>query len=140
MRTVLDELPYDSEGRITVDAHLTYSLNEAVRLYSKSRKEALELLYKNKELTQSRPLEMEADFEEVAASCGYFSFSLQDFANEMKTYLEILDELKLEVEERPCGRTWAWLRFWQYSSRLKHVGEDPGAKDSPPILLFSRLT
>lgn len=73
-------------------------------------------------------MELEADFEEVAASCGYFSFSLLDFANEMKTYLEILDDLKLEVEERPCGKTWSWLRFWRRSNkaRLKHNYDDPG--------------
>jgi hypothetical protein len=26
--------------------------------------------------------------------------------------LSILDELQLEVEERPNGRTWSWLKVW----------------------------
>lgn len=71
---------------------------------------------------------MQADFEEVAASCGYFSFSLLDFANEMREYLEILDDLKLEVEERPDGKTWSWLKVWRKitdSKSEQHHG-DPG--------------
>ncbi len=76
-------------------------------------------LYKTKELTKPRPVETEADFEEVAASCGYFSFSLLDFANEMRVYLEILDDLKLEVEERPDGKTWNWLKVWRRISVSK---------------------
>ena len=130
LRQLLDELPYASDGRITVNAHFRTSLEEAVKLYTRSREEALNLLYKNKELTKARPIEMEADFEEVAASCGYFSFSLQDFANEMKIYLEILDDLKLEVEERPGGRTWKWLKIWRkfQSIHLKQQNGDLGTR------------
>ena len=122
MKKILDEVPLDQIGNITADHHYMSSLNEAITLYNRSRREALEHLYKSKEVTQSKCRAMEADFEEVAASCGYFSFSLQDFANELKTYLEILNDLKLEVEERPDGRTWNWICFWRsphYSNRLK---------------------
>lgn len=73
-------------------------------------------------------MDLEADFEEVAASCGYFSFSLLDFANEMKEYLEILDDLKLEVEERPGGRSWNWLKVWRRfeNPRPQSQNNDPG--------------
>ena len=100
---------------------------EAIQLYSKSRKEALTLLYKNKDLNALRPLEVEADFEEVAASCGHFSFSLQYFAKEMRDYLNIVEELKLETEEGRRERSWHWLKFWQ-KNRLIRVssGGDPG--------------
>ncbi|KAL9103306.1 MAG: hypothetical protein Q9163_001648 [Psora crenata] len=125
MKSILDGLPYNSDGRVTVDTRFTFNLDEAIQLYSKSRKQALELLYQNRELTKSRPPEVKADFEEMAASCGYFSFSLQDFAHEMKTYLEVLDEMKLEVEERPSGRTWTWLKFWQYPYHPKGPRGDP---------------
>lgn len=128
MRKVLDELPYACDGTLAVDAHFRTSLEDAVDLYTSARKEALNLLYKNKELTRADSVALEADFEEVAASCGYFSFSLLDFANEMKAYLEVLDDLKLEVEERPDGRTWNWLKFWHKASTWKsrhHIG-DPG--------------
>jgi len=115
LKQLLDELPYASEPRyhIAYNPHFSSSLSEALQLYTKAREEALALLYKNKELNIQRPMEIQADFEEVAASCGYFSFSLQDFATEMKAYLAILEELKVETEHRPAGRTWAWLRFWR---------------------------
>lgn len=85
-------------------------------------------LYRSKDLNKARPMELEADFEEVAASCGHFSFSLQDFANEMEEYLDILKELKIEMNERPNGRTWKWLKFWQRarSSTKLQRGADSG--------------
>ena len=64
-------------------------------------------------MNKARPIELEADFEEVAASCGHFSFSLQDFANDMEEYLDILEDLKIEMDTRPNGRTWEWLMFWR---------------------------
>ena len=136
MKGILDELPYDQSGRISVKAHFASSLDEAVRLYTKSRKDALELLYKNKHINQHGPVELWADFEEVAASCGYFSFSLLDFANEMKAYLEALDELNLEIEERPAGRTWKWLQFWIRLPRPKRSGTRQGKHSTNRKLLI----
>ena len=129
MRKLLDELPYGPDGSIAVNAHFRISLDDAIELYTSSREEALSQLYKTKELTQPRPVELEADFEEVAASCGYFSFSLLDFANEMRAYLEILDDLKLEIEERPDGKTWDWLKVWHRirGSKPEQNHDDPGA-------------
>ena len=136
MRKILDELPYAADGSIAVDAHFKSSLADAIKLYTVSRQEALQLLYRNKELTKERLMEIQADFEEVAASCGYFSFSLQDFAIEMKVYLDILDDLKLEVEERPEGRTWNWLKFWRRFYTSGQRKRDPGKLSlSPRILL-----
>jgi len=74
-------------------------------------------LYKSKDLDRDRPESIEADFEEVAASCGHFSFSLQAFAEEMQTYLSVLEELK-GVTDKPA-RSWNWLRFWQKSKAKK---------------------
>ena len=123
LKQILDELPYGPapQFKIAVNPHFRSSLVEAITLYSNARGEALALLYKNKELCLSRPMALEADFEEVAASCGYFSFSLLNFAQEMKSYLDILDEFKDEVE-KPFWqrRSWTWLKFWQkYPSRAK---------------------
>lgn len=128
LRKLLDELPYAPSGSIAVNAHFRTSLDSAIELYTDSREEALSQLYRMKELTKPRSVETEADFEEVAASCGYFSFSLLDFANEMRAYLEILDDLKLEVEERPDGKTWDWLKVWLKISRSKpkKYHDDPG--------------
>ena len=130
MKKILDELPFAPDGQIAVDAHFKSSLADAIKLYTASRREALQLLYKNKELTKAKPMETQADFEEVAASCGYFSFSLLDFACEMQVYLDILDDLKLEVDERPRGRTWNWLKFWRRLHKPEQRHTDPG--ENPP--------
>lgn len=108
-------MPYDSAARYNIKINPTFriSLNKAIELYKTSRKEALELIYSQKVLTKHRPIEIEADYEEVAASCGHFSFSLLEVAEQMKEYLDALDELHLEIEERPEGRTWAWMKFWR---------------------------
>ncbi len=97
-------------------------------MYTNARETALAILYQENDFNKTRPMEIEADFEEVAASCGHFSFSLLDFANELNAYLDILDELKLEIDKRPSGRTWKWLRIWQRVRRT-HGPEpkiDPG--------------
>ena len=120
-KLILDELPYGPAPTFEFADHAQFrsSLTEANNLYKNARKEALAMLYKTKELSAPRPFAIEADFEEVAASCGYFSFSLQNCAEEIQNYLDILDELKQEIEKPFWSRrSWHWLKFWrQWSPR-----------------------
>ena len=88
-------------------------------LYSNARAEALQQVYKNKDLNRERSEDVEADFEEVAASCGHFSFSLLAFASEIQNFLTILEELK-EQSEKDNGRSWNWLKFWRKSKTSKY--------------------
>ncbi|KAH9223420.1 hypothetical protein DL95DRAFT_431393 [Leptodontidium sp. 2 PMI_412] len=111
---ILQELPF-GEGpqyEIKINDHFKTSLTEALKLYSSARADALKELYKSKELDRDRPESIEADFEEVAASCGHFSFSLQTFAEEMQTFLSILEDLK-EWTEKENPKSWNWIRFWR---------------------------
>jgi hypothetical protein len=114
LKQILDELPYSPcpEYRIAVNTQFRASLVAAIELYSNARRDALRSLYQKDELNEERPLDVVADFEEVAASCGYFSYSLLDFAEEMKVFLDILDELK-RVDEEDSRRSWKWLMFWR---------------------------
>ncbi|KAI9787522.1 MAG: hypothetical protein M1839_000052 [Geoglossum umbratile] len=114
LKQILDDLPFGPgpEYCIAVNPCFRASLVDAIELYSSARRDALRQLYQNNELNKERPMDVVADFEEVAASCGYFSYSLLDFAEEMKTFLDILDELKMSAEED--GRhSWKWLMFWR---------------------------
>ncbi|RAL65876.1 hypothetical protein DID88_005539 [Monilinia fructigena] len=136
---ILDELPF-AEGpdyRITINEHFRSSLAEALKLYSNARAQALKELYKSKELDKTRPESIEADFEEVAASCGHFSFNLQDFAAEMQNYLAILEELKEEVE-RPKHRSWKWLMFWRKSQR-QSKGDAINNEEQEQLIASSKL-
>ncbi|KAL8938613.1 MAG: hypothetical protein Q9216_003806 [Gyalolechia sp. 2 TL-2023] len=125
LREILDDLPFGPgpEYEVTVNARYTSSLEDAIELYSQSREDAICKIYDAERINKQRSIEVEADFEEIAASCGVFSYALQDFAREMKIYLDVLDSLKLEIEERPDGRTWSWLKFWR-QSRFSTLGTE----------------
>ncbi|KAL8805073.1 MAG: hypothetical protein Q9182_002163 [Xanthomendoza sp. 2 TL-2023] len=127
LREILDDLRSGpgSAHKVRIDSHYRSSLEAAVTLYSQSRQEALSKIYDTNKFNKEWSIEVEADFEEIAASCGVFSYALQDFANEMIIYLDLLDQLKLEIEERPRGRTWNWLKVWR-RHRGSRMTEAPG--------------
>lgn len=107
-----------------MDSRFRISLDRALQLYRASREDALTSLYRQKEIIGIHSLETEADFEEVSASCGHFSFQLLEFGEQLKVLLAILDELHLECEERLGGRSWSWLKFWR-PKRIRLGDEDP---------------
>ncbi|EDN07114.1 60S ribosomal protein L19 [Histoplasma capsulatum] len=112
---ILGDIPYSTgpEYEVAINCKFRTSLDRALNLYQSARNDALNMVYPQKDFVRTKSIETEADFEEVAASCGHFSFSLQAFAEQLKEILEVLDELKLETDERPNGRSWGWLRFWR---------------------------
>lgn len=87
----------------------------------------------------SQSEEVIADIEEVSACCGHFSFSVLDFAEDLLTYLNILDELKDAIEHRK--RSWTWIIPWHRDnsggssepSKIRRTGtihEDDEAHDA----------
>ncbi|KAL4801414.1 transcriptional regulator of RNA polII, SAGA, subunit-domain-containing protein [Aspergillus unguis] len=114
-KEILREIPFGPAPhyKVSVDSRFRTSLDRALELYVASREEALKTIYRQKEIFRIKGLEIEADLEEVAASCGHFSFSLLEFGEQLKELLTILDDLQLESEERPSGRSWNWLKFWR---------------------------
>lgn len=71
-----------------------------------------------KTLFNRDPGEVLADIEEVSACCGHFSFSLLDFAQDVLSYLETLEDLKEEMEAR--RKSWHWLLFWRQNEHQTH--------------------
>ena len=115
LKQMLDELQFARNGTVSFDERFHANLSAAIELYTNSRKEALETLYRSKSLSGPRPVEVLADLEEVAASCGHFSFSLLDLAEGCLVYLDLLEQLHAEIERSPKRRTWYWLMFWRPS-------------------------
>ena len=115
LKEILDELPFDLDAQfaITTNPRFRISLDRALELYRDARDSALQAVYDKKDMDRNRPIEVEADWEEAAASCGHFSITLIEVADQMKEYLAMLDDLQLEIEEMPAGRTWSWFKFWQ---------------------------
>lgn len=120
---------------MAINEHFRHSLIDANSLFANARKEALHMVYKTKVPSRTGSVEVAADFEEVAASCGYFSSSLQDFAEDMVTFIDVLEELK--VQRHPRRRTWNWLKFWRKWSQPKKT-KDPGT--IPCISLQTYMT
>ncbi|EJT80423.1 hypothetical protein GGTG_00422 [Gaeumannomyces tritici R3-111a-1] len=99
---------------VMINGNFRTSLLDALSLFNDSRANALNELYKSIELARpSYSDSLKADFEEVAAACGHFSFSLQTFGEEMSKYLDVLDDLKHAAEDGRKKRTWGWLCFWR---------------------------
>ncbi|CAI6335501.1 unnamed protein product [Periconia digitata] len=123
LREVLDELPYGPgpDYEMSINEHFRHSLIDANKLFINARKEALASVYGNKIPTKTGSVAVAADFEEVAASCGYFSSSLQDFTEDMVVFLDVLDELKDCAKRWPRRRTWNWLKFWRRWSWLRKM-------------------
>jgi len=49
--------------------------------------------------------------EQVAASMTYFSFSLEEFARDILSLVDVLNELK-QYQSSPHSREWWWLAIW----------------------------
>ncbi|KAJ5478316.1 hypothetical protein N7530_003825 [Penicillium desertorum] len=138
LKEIFKEIPFGPAPnyRVSVNGRLRISLDRALDLYKESRETTLAALYQQQEAMKLKTREAEADLEEVSASCGHFSFSLLEFGEQLREMLSILDELQLEVEERPNGRTWSWLKVWQWSRNTEAVkiasSGDAASRSNPP--------
>lgn len=111
---------------MTINEHFRHSLVDAKVLFATARRDALTAVYKNKIPTRTSSAAIAADFEEVAASCGYFSLSLHDFAEDMVEFLDILEELKANINRYPRYRTYTWLKFWRRGRKNRRFGDNSG--------------
>ncbi|PUU72381.1 Fusaric acid resistance protein-like-domain-containing protein [Tuber borchii] len=124
LKLILDDLSFISGKtyRLQVNREFRGSLGQAIALYSERRIEALNTLYKSKAVTKERPMAEAADVEEIAASCGYFSYCLLYFAEEMLVYLSLLEELE-DLQTRKT-RSWEWAKFWKSKKSRKTTEEE----------------
>jgi hypothetical protein len=113
LKGILNDLPFGPapEYKITFNNNFIRSLIDAKDLFISARHDALEHLYTQRITIKNRSPDIDADYEEVAASCGHFSSCLEDFAEDTITYLEVLQDLKDTLQEKPFRRTWRWFRF-----------------------------
>ncbi|OQN96973.1 hypothetical protein B0A48_16947 [Cryoendolithus antarcticus] len=123
VKQILDDLKFDEDGTVVVNAQFATSLRQAMEMYKQSRTDALASLYRSKTMSREHPDEVLADLEEVAASCGHFSFALLDFVEDVAAYLQLLDEEKHALAPGHTRRTWNWLKFWRHHDR-EHAEQD----------------
>lgn len=96
-----------------VNAHQGFKSTFSTRVQTPSTGSPIDLRNprRHQALFNRRPEEVLADIEEVSACCGHFSFALLDFAEDVLGYLDVLDDLKIEMES--TQRSWNWLKFWR---------------------------
>ncbi|KAJ5653582.1 hypothetical protein N7490_000585 [Penicillium lividum] len=130
MKEIFNEIPFGPAPhyKVSVNSRLHTSLDRALALYRESRRKTLKSLYEQTEAMKMKSPDAEADLEEVSASCGHFSFSLLEFGEQLHELLAILDELQLETEERPNGRSWSWMKFWNVHDKTFDAEPSSGAE------------
>ncbi|KAK6528080.1 hypothetical protein TWF281_009337 [Arthrobotrys megalospora] len=129
LKLMLDELPFGDGPEYTVGVNPQFrtSLRDALALYTEKRKLALDQLYNHQDISGRKSADLAADQEEVAASCGHFAYSLEDFGKELFDLLEILDQLE-GLQEIPLPRTWHWLNPFRHLFRKPNEVEDGGRR------------
>jgi hypothetical protein len=121
LKGVLHDLPFGPAPKyeITFNENFARSLGDAKDLFISARHEALNTLYTQRITIKDRSPDVDADTEEVAASCGHFSSCLEDFAEDTVEYLEVLQDLKKVLNDKYFRRTWCWILFWRKKSMLE---------------------
>lgn len=94
LRQMMDNLPFDDSPRHRVSLHKQYrnSLQLALDLFSATREDALAKMYSQESFRAARDFDDAVAEEAVAASCGNFSFVLEDFGEELRTFVDALSE------------------------------------------------
>jgi len=113
---MLDNLPssHGPDLTISVNPRFRESLVKATDLYYEARAEALNNLYKSLRIitgSKDQKEEWAADVEEVAGCCGYFSYCLHAFSQEMVVFLDVLEQM--EYYQNHKTRSWNWLKVWR---------------------------
>lgn len=116
-------------SRAVSAAYMPQGVRKAVGAFSAQRTKKGESSPLNgdqngKSVLDRPPEEILADIEEVSACCGHFSFSLMDLAEDVMTYLDLLEELKTALEHPSFS--WRWLMPWKISWSNERPKFQPG--------------
>lgn len=117
MKEILhDELYNEKDSIEAIVRQYSESLSIAKELFEKHQKKAIDSLYKQDILKRNPGKSTEKiNQEEVAATCGNFSFSITQFSTELETFLTILNQL-LDYDEAPI-KSLNFLKIWQRGRR-----------------------
>lgn len=106
--TTLDGIPFETGPS---PQYLRTLISETDR-YSEARESALAQLYnQTSKIHEKRDFHDTAIEEGAAASCGNFSYLLEEFGNELVSFLYILDRYEATVEDNP--KSYNWIKFWK---------------------------
>ncbi|KAK8879089.1 ribosomal protein L19 [Apiospora arundinis] len=134
---ILREPPFGPPGSpICINENFKHSVQDALMLFNSHRAKALEEIYRNIEMERARPENVQADYEEVAAACGHFSFSLLSLGDEIEKYLDALEDLKFATDTH--RRSWNFLKLWRYINFRRSKSADD-AERQPLVKPIKKL-
>lgn len=111
--TTLDDMPFKKGPK----PHYLATTIRATESYADAREKAIADLYKQTAVSrEDLDFQAAASEEGAAASCGNFSYLLEEFGNELINFLRILDNYK-EVSIR-SPRSFEWLKFWKQTQPI----------------------
>ncbi|KAJ5360187.1 hypothetical protein N7517_009378 [Penicillium concentricum] len=120
LRIIFQEVSFGAapDYKIFVDGGARPRVDEAIKTYREARISALHSLSR-KEVMVSLSEENNPCFEEIFASCNYYSVSLLELAEQMQHFLLALEEMQVENDARPNNMSWAWIwaSWWQANHR-----------------------
>ncbi|KAK8098241.1 uncharacterized protein PG998_013727 [Apiospora kogelbergensis] len=135
---ILRDPPFGPPGSpICINENFKHSVQDALMLFNSHRAKALEEIYRNIEMERARPENIQADYEEVAAACGHFSFSLLSLGDEIEKYLEALEDLKFATENH--RRSWNFLKPWYYINFRRSKSTEDDAERQPLVKPIKKL-
>jgi hypothetical protein len=112
MKEILNDNLYDEKYIIkNIVRQYSKSLSIAKGLFEKYQKRAIDNLYKQDIVVQSWGQDDKINQEEVAATCGNFSFSITQISTELEIFLSIMNSL-LEYNEDPT-KSINFLKIWK---------------------------
>ncbi|KAJ5756152.1 hypothetical protein N7533_005695 [Penicillium manginii] len=122
------------DRRLSVREEVISRINEAIDLYGESQRAAFHSLRRDWQMISPTQVD-KASLEEILANCEYFSVGLLKLSEQLRSLLLVLEDLQLEVDKRPAGKSWSWLRFSWWPSRREQVIQD---SDEAPLSGRSR--
>ncbi|GME66985.1 unnamed protein product [[Candida] boidinii] len=118
MTEILKRIPFNNNKEFKIyDEVFQYnkSLKLALNLFNQNHEKAIGVLYEQDLFKREADLDTKIDQEEVAASCGNFSYMLSDVCKEVESYLDILEEYH-HLQKHPSEyKSFEFLKFWKYT-------------------------
>lgn len=130
IKVILNELPIETVNGSCKSNCLGDTVG-ATDLYSAAREEAIATLYKEQNFKKERDFHSAANEEGAAASCGNFSYLLEEFGYELIEFQHILARYQQVSQSTP--RSFNWLKFWETQSPLNN-----SSKTTPMTSLLNK--
>jgi hypothetical protein len=106
--------------RFSISEGVMSRIDEAIDLYRETRLTVFHSL--RRDWLMICPAQLyKASLEEIFAGCEYFSVGLLELSEQLRKLLLVLEELQVEIDERPTGKSWKWLRLSWWQARREQV-------------------